>query len=105
MVKLISINIDEVSEEAYATLDPGKRMLDARDTATELIANYPEEFLPAIYNFLSDITAQMAAMSDNPAALSSDLTAKIDLYESQFQILKRGTAPFRLCDLAKGMKS
>ena len=106
MYKLITININETSGEVNATLEDNScRRLKARQAATEIIAGFHEKDLPAIYEFLCDLTAEMAAMSDNPSALGSELCSKIDLYESEFQLVRRGLVPYRLGEGAKDMKS
>lgn len=77
----------------------------AKDLASDIISGFPEESLNDIYRFFSDVAAQMAAMSDNPGLMASEHSARINLYEAEFNRLKQGLVHYRPAEGARGMKS
>lgn len=102
MQKLFSLILDDESREVTACLSQEEgREMGARQLATKLISSVSEDDLGTVYAFLSDLAAEMAALSDCPKDLSEEHSKKISLFEMEFKLAKEGLGLYRLNSLAR----
>ena len=102
MQKLFSLILDDGSREVTACFsqEDGREM-GARQLATRLISSVSEDDLGAVYAFLSDLTAEMAALSDCPTDLAEEHSKKISLFETEFKLAKEGLGLYHLNSLVR----
>ena len=79
--------------------------MGARLRATKLISSVSEDYLVTVYAVLSDLAAEMAALSDCPKDLSEEHSKKISLCETEFKLAKEGLGLYRLNSLARKTES
>ena len=102
MQKLFSLILDDEGREVTACLSQDEvREMGARQLATKLISSVSEDDLGTVYAFLSDLAAEMAALSDCPKDLSEEHSKKISLFETEFKLAKEGLGLYRLNSLAR----
>ena len=85
----------EMDGTVEAVLDGMYRSFSGRDLALKMVSYVDEESLMRLYEFLSDITAEMVALSDSPDQLAEDLMRKAEDYRDEFLRVKQSCYWFR----------
>lgn len=88
--------------EGYFLDDEKSSKIDGKQAAIRIVETVPEEQINDLYEYLSDIVAELIAMSDDPSGLSFLFSKKARQYGEDFDEYKKSAGSFRMSkDLAK----
>ena len=106
MQKILSINLSESDGSCRGCLiNMEETLYSADNLALKLVEEIGEDDLQAVYAFLSDLTAELAAISDRPEELADDHWHKVIDKKKQFNRLKNGLKYYSLKNWLEDKKS
>lgn len=90
--------------EGYFLDDEKSSKVDGKQAAIRIVETVPEDQINDMFEYLSDIVAELIAMSDEPDETSYIVSSKVRKYSEDFEAYKNAVGRFRLSkNLAKSL--